>query len=137
MTRVLHANELAEAGRSSREDGAILTAQVCFLRSSILDQTAILARVRRSLQGAYDWGANDFSKLVKAMDDVDADLGRTMDMLRNTEVQSALRPEGESPKNLLDFVDETSVYGMREAMKRSIQQLQVSLFHRRSGNSAV
>lgn len=131
MNLVLRANELANSARHFHEDAAILAAQTGFLRSSILDQAAILLRVRRSLQATYDWGKKDFKKLVWAMDEVDGQLGGTMDMLRGTGVRSILRPKGEEKKNLLDFVDEASVHGMRDAMKKSIQELQVSI-HRRS-----
>ena len=125
MNLVLRANDLATAARNSHEDAAILAAQAGFLRTSILDQAAILVRVRRSLQATYDWGKKDFKRLVKAMDEVEGQLGETMGMLRDTVVQSDLRPEGEEQRNLLDFVDEASVHGMRDAMKKSIQELQV------------
>lgn len=125
MNLVLRANELATAARKSHEDVTILAAQAGFLRSSILDQAAILVRVRKSLQSTYDWGKKDFKTLVKSMDMVDAALTGTMEMLRGTGVQSVLRPKGEERRNLLDFVDESSVHGMRDAMKKSIEELQV------------
>ena len=84
-----------------------------------------MVRLRRSLQTAYDWGKRDFKRLVEAMDEADGELGATMGMLRKTVVQRELRPEGEEERNLLDFVDEESVHGMRDAMKKSIEQLQV------------
>jgi autophagy-related protein 17 len=126
MTLVLRANDIATTARNAHEDTSIIAAQAGFLRSSILDQAAILVRVRRNLQASYDWGKRDFKKLVRAMDEVDGALEGTMNMLRGTTVQSVLRPKGEDPKNLLDFVDEDSVHGLREAMKKSIQELQVS-----------
>ncbi|KAJ4141714.1 autophagy protein 17 [Fusarium equiseti] len=121
---VLRANEIANAARQSHEDVAILTAQVGFLQESILDQTTILARVRRSLQGTYDWGKKDFKKLIKSMDLVDGGLERTMEMLRETGVEEVFRPKGEERRSLLDFIDEGGVHGVREAMKKSIQELQ-------------
>lgn len=63
--------------------------------------------------------------LVRAMDEVDGSLEETMGMLRGTAVQGVLRPKGEEQKSLLDFVDEESVHGMRDAMKKSIEELQV------------
>jgi autophagy-related protein 17 len=125
MTLVLRANEIANAARQSHEDVAILAAQAGFLRSSILDQAAILVRVRRGLGATYDWGKKDFKSLIRTMDAVDNELEGTMEMLRGTSVQSVFRPKGEERRNLLDFVDETSVHGMRDAMKKSIQDLQV------------
>ncbi|KAI5465324.1 autophagy-related protein 17 [Mariannaea sp. PMI_226] len=124
MNLVLRANEIANAARQSHEDVAILAAQSGFLRTSILDQAAILVRVRRSLQSTYDWGKKDFKSLLKTMDIVDNDLKNTIMMLSGTDVQSVFRPRGEERRNLLDFVDESSVHGMRNAMKKSIEDLQ-------------
>ncbi|KAF4962388.1 hypothetical protein FSARC_9532 [Fusarium sarcochroum] len=124
MTLVLRANEIANAARQSHEDVAILAAQAGFLRTSIVDQAAILVRVRRSLQSTYDWGKKDFKKLVKSMDLVDGQLEHTMVMLRETGVESVFRPKGEDRRSLLDFIDEGGVHGVREAMKKSIQELQ-------------
>ncbi|KAH7162132.1 autophagy-related protein 17 [Dactylonectria estremocensis] len=124
MTLVLRANEIATAAQLSHEDVAILAAQAGFLQTSILDQAAILVRVRRSLQATYDWGKKDFKTLVKSMDMVDGELEGTMEMLRGTGVQSVFRPKGEERRSLLDFVDEASVHGMRDAMKKSIEDLQ-------------
>ncbi|EYB24604.1 hypothetical protein FG05_06510 [Fusarium graminearum] len=124
MTLVLRANEIANAARQSHEDVAILAAQAGFLKESILDQTTILVRVRRSLQGTYDWGKRDFKKLIRSMDLVDGGLEQTMEMLRDTSVEGVFRPEGEERRSLLDFIDEGGVHGVREAMKKSIQELQ-------------
>lgn len=126
MTLVLRANEIANAARQSHEDVAILAAQAGFLKESILDQTTILIRVRRSLQGTYDWGKRDFKKLIRSMDVVDGGLEHTMEMLRDTSVEGVFRPDGEERRSLLDFIDEGGVHGVREAMKKSIQELQVS-----------
>ena len=128
MTLVLRANEIATAARSAHEDASILAAQTAFLRNSTLDQAGILVRVRRSLQTTYDWGSKDFKRLIRAMDEVDGELESTMEMLRGTMVQSVLRPKDEERKYLLDFVDEDSVDGMRGAMKKSIQELQVCCY---------
>ncbi|KJZ76468.1 hypothetical protein HIM_04197 [Hirsutella minnesotensis 3608] len=124
MNLVLQANEIATAARHAHEDAVILAAQNQFLRSSIIDQIAILVRVRRSLHATYEWGKKDFKKLIRAMDEVDGELGATITMLRETNVQQELRPTEGERRNLLDFVDETSVHAMREAMKKSIQEFQ-------------
>ncbi|EGX91714.1 kinase activator (Atg17), putative [Cordyceps militaris CM01] len=108
MNHVLRANELATSARHAQEEAALLSAQSGFLRGAILDQAAILVKVRRSLQATYDWGKRDFRVLVKSMDSVDGELGRTIEFLRSTEVNSLLRPQDEQRKNLLDFVDEES-----------------------------
>ncbi|KAG5936267.1 hypothetical protein E4U53_000256 [Claviceps sorghi] len=124
MNHVLRANELATSARLSHQESLLLAAQTAFVRNSMLDQITILTRVCASLQSTYEWGKRDFKKLVKAMDEVDADLTGTMHMLRDTQVQSTLQSNDRKSMNLLDFVDETSVHDMREAMKHSIQDLQ-------------
>ncbi|RDA83000.1 hypothetical protein CP532_4392 [Ophiocordyceps camponoti-leonardi (nom. inval.)] len=124
MSLVLRANEIATAARAAHEDTVMLTAHMRFLRGSIADQVALLKRLRRSFQATYDWGKRDFKKLIRAMDEADGKLGSTMEMLRGTEVQDEMRPTGEERRNLLDFVDETGVHAMREAMKKSIEELQ-------------
>lgn len=98
----------------------MLAAQTGFLRNAIADQVVILGRVGKSLQATCEWGNKDFVQLVKRMDQVDGELEGTMNMLRTTEVRTAPR------KSLLDFVDEGSVYGMRDAMKQCIKELQAS-----------
>ncbi|CAJ0553290.1 Ff.00g118020.m01.CDS01 [Fusarium sp. VM40] len=124
MTLVLRAHDIANDARQSHEDIAVLAAQSGFLRTSTLDQAAILVRVRRSLQSTYAWGKKDFKKLVKSMDLVDGELEHTMEMLRDTGVEGVFRPKGEERRSLLDFIDEGGVHGVREAMKKSIQELQ-------------
>lgn len=128
MTLVLRGHEIATQARSSFEDASILAAHAGFLRAAVLDQATILVRLRRRLQETYDWGSRDFRQLVRAMDESDGALEATMGMLRGTAVQTVLRSEGATGrKTLMDFIDEESVHGMREAMKKSIGELQVCL----------
>ncbi|PNP37764.1 hypothetical protein TGAMA5MH_10249 [Trichoderma gamsii] len=124
MTLVLRADEIVRAARQSHEDTVMLAAQTGFLRNAIADQVVILGRVGKSLQATCEWGKKDFVQLVKKMDQVDGELEGTMNMLRTTVVGTALRPKGEARKSLLDFVDEGSVHGMRDAMKQCIKELQ-------------
>ncbi|KAM3521028.1 hypothetical protein NHJ13051_006490 [Beauveria bassiana] len=124
MNHVLRANEIATSARNAHEEAALLSAQANFLRGATLDQAAILVKVRRSLQATYDWSKRDFRALVKSMDGVDGKLGRTIESLRSTQISDLLRPQDEQRKNLLDFVDEEGVNRMRDAMKKSIEELQ-------------
>lgn len=48
-----------------------------------------------------------------------------MDALRSTMVEAAFRPKDESPRNLLDFVDEHGVETMRESFKEFIRASKV------------
>lgn len=126
MTLVLRANELSTHARQLHEEAVILGAQSAFLKKGIRDQARLLMRVRRNLIRTYDAGKKEFKKIPRTLDDANGRLESTIDMLRNTTVDPAFRPEGEKPKNLLDFVDETEVDRLRNALKASIGELQVS-----------
>ncbi|CRK14037.1 hypothetical protein BN1723_017368, partial [Verticillium longisporum] len=124
MQHVLRANDLATDARRSHEEAAILCAQTRFLQRAIPNQTNLLLRVRRSLKRTYDAGKRDFTNLVRTMDATNEKLQETMGMLRNTPVEADFRPPGEEPRNLMDFVDEQSVHGMVDALKKCLGELQ-------------
>jgi autophagy-related protein 17 len=63
--------------------------------------------------------------VLKTLDAANARLESTMDMLRSTMVEAALRPSSEEPRSLLDFVDEEGVETMRVALKDSIRESRV------------
>jgi autophagy-related protein 17 len=75
---------------------------------------------------AYDRGAREFQQLLVTLDAANEKLEQTMRMLRETRVEPVFRPPNEEAKCLMDFVDENSVEGMRDALKGSIAELQVS-----------
>lgn len=126
MTLVLRANDLSTHARQLHEESVILGAQAAFLRRGINDQTKLLLRVRRNMIRTYDSAKREFKRLLLTLDATNDKLENTMGMLRDTTVDPVFRPEGEEPKNLLDFVDENQVDGMRDALKANIGQLQVS-----------
>lgn len=125
MTLVLRANDLTTHARQLHEESVILRAQTAFLRKGINEQRRLLNRVRRSMIRTYDAGKKEFKHIIRTLDLANEKLETTMDMLRSTTVDPVFRPPGEEPKNLLDFVDENQVHGMREALKESIAELQV------------
>lgn len=126
MTLVLRANDLSTHARQLHEESVILGAQTSFLKKGINDQTRLLLRVRRSMIRTYDAGKREFNHIIKTLDSANGRLENTIDMLRQTSVDPVFRPSGEKPKNLLDFVDENQVHGMRDALKGSIAELQVT-----------
>ncbi|KAI1384767.1 autophagy-related protein 17 [Hypoxylon trugodes] len=121
---VVRANDLVTLARRSHEESVILTAQSRFLRQGINDQVRLLHRLRRSMNRTYDDGKREFKQIIKALDAANSRLQDTMNTLRSQIVDSAFRPTGESKKNLLDFVDESQVDGIRDALKENIQALQ-------------
>lgn len=64
-------------------------------------------------------------EVLQSLDVADIRLQKTMDVLRSTIVESAFRPEGEEPKSLLHFVDETGVETLRSNLKETIDESQV------------
>src|SRR3569833_594736 len=125
MDLVLRGNELATEARHLYEESTILEAQTAFLRRGVSEQARLLLRVRKGMSRAYDAGRREFKTVIKTLDAANGKLERTMEMLRQTVVAAVFRPEGEEPRNLLDFVDENSVDEMRNSLKESIAELQV------------
>jgi autophagy-related protein 17 len=126
MALVLRANDLATHARQMHEESVILGAQTGFLRQLMADEVRLLRKLRRGMGHAYDRGAREFQQLLVTLDAAHEKLEQTMRMLRETRVEPVFRPPGEEAKCLMDFVDENSVEGMRDALKGSIAELQVS-----------
>lgn len=124
MTLVLHANDLSTHARQLHEESVILGAQTAFLRTGINEQVILLKRVRKSMSRTYDSGKREFKHLIRTLDSANGKLEKMMEQLRSTIVEAVFRPEGEEPRNLMDFVDEKSVDVMRNALKESIGELQ-------------
>jgi len=64
--------------------------------------------------------------VLKTLDAANARLESTMDVLRSTMVEATFRPSAEESRSLLDFIDEQDVETMRDALKESVRQSQVS-----------
>ncbi|KAI1413655.1 autophagy-related protein 17 [Hypoxylon sp. FL1857] len=120
---VLRANELVHLARQAHEESVILAAQSQFLRQGISEQIRLLKRLQRNMLRTYDNGKREFGRILKAMDAANFRLQDTMSLLRDRTVDSAFRPDGEEKKNLLDFVDESQVDAIRDALKENIQAL--------------
>jgi autophagy-related protein 17 len=126
MALVLRANDLSTHARQMHEESVILSAQTGFVRKGIDEQVLLLRKVRRAMGRVYNDGRKQFKHLIRTLDDANERLEQTMAMLRTTLVEPVFRPPGEEDKCLMDFVDEKSVEAMREALKGSIVELQVS-----------
>lgn len=125
MGLVLEANSLTTTARLAHEESVILEAQTDFLRRGIDDEVRVLLRVRKGMMRAYDAGKREFKQILRTLDAANGRLEQTMEMLRQTMVESAFRPPDEKPRSLLHFVDEKNIDGMRELLKESIAGLQV------------
>lgn len=126
MALVVRAHDLATNARRMFEESVILGAQTDFLRQGIDKQVRLLFRVRRDMGRVYDAGRRQFKQLIRTLDGANGRLEKTMAVLRATRVDRVFRPPGEDDKFLMDFVDEQSVESLRDALKASISELQVS-----------
>ena len=77
---------------------------------------------------AFKWSARliELQSVIRTLDAANARLESTMKILRSTMVEAAFRPDKEEPRSLLDFVDEQGVETMRDALKQSIRESNVS-----------
>ena len=64
---------------------------------------------------------------MKTLDAANERLESTTENLRSTVVEASFRPEAEEPRSLLDFVDEQDVKRMRDKLKESIRDTNVSI----------
>lgn len=126
MTLVLHANSLSNHAHQLHEESVILGAQTAFLRRGIADQHSLLKHVCDGMIKAHDVSKREFRILLSTMDAAGHKLDKTAAMLKNTTVDSAFRPKGEEPKNLMDFVDEEQDQALRNAMFACLSEMQVS-----------
>jgi len=125
MALVVRAHDLATLAREMYEECVILCAQTAFLRRGIDGQLRLLRKVRRQLGQTYDESKRQFKRLIRGLDDANARLEQTLALLRLTKVDPMFRPPGEEQKSLLDFIDEQKVEGLREGIKRSLDEMQV------------
>ncbi|KAL2150547.1 hypothetical protein VTH82DRAFT_7110 [Thermothelomyces myriococcoides] len=126
MALVLRANELTTHARQMHEESVILSAQTGFLRRLIDEEVVVLRKLRRGMGRARDRGRREFVQLLRTLDAANEKLEGTMRMLRETRVDPVFRPPGEEAKNLMDFLDVNSVEAMRNTLKGSVDELQVS-----------
>lgn len=128
MNSVLRANEICTNALQLYEEAVVLGSETEYLRNGMASQLGILARVRNGLDRTCEGGKKDFRYLIRTMDAADGKMRTTIDGLRNRVVEKGFREgEGdEGERNLMDFVDETGVQRVVEALKGSVTELQVS-----------
>lgn len=120
INHVYRANELVTSTRQALEKSVITSARTVFLRSGIDSQCKVLAKVRKNTEGLAKESSSEFEMVIRTLDAAEKRLKETLDLLRETMVETSLRPEGEGRKSLLDFVDETGVAGLMTTINSSI-----------------
>lgn len=127
ISTLWRANEIITSARAALEESVILGAQTGFLRSGFGEQVRILTTMRSGIERIYTDGQRDFKTVIKSLDAANTRLESTMELLRNTMAESALRPAGEAPRSLLTFVEESSIEVTRDALKESIRESKVNI----------
>ncbi|CAL5868066.1 uncharacterized protein PFLUO_LOCUS2289 [Penicillium psychrofluorescens] len=122
INHVWRANEIVTSSRSTLEESVVLSARTGFLRRGLNHQLRLLYSVRSEVEEISYRGREDFSASLKSLDTADTRLKKTLDLLRETMVDSSFRPQDEDPKSLHDFVDERGVEELHTAMKESIDR---------------
>lgn len=119
---VWRANEIVTAARSALEESVVVYSRTGFLRHGLNNQLRLLYSVRTEVEDISRRGRAEFSATLKDLDAADARLKSSLDLLRETTVHEAFRPEGEEPKCLHDFVDERGVEDLHAFLKTSIDR---------------
>ncbi|EER39430.1 kinase activator [Histoplasma capsulatum var. duboisii H88] len=117
---VWRANEIVTTARAALEESVIISSRTSFLRRGLDEQLKLLYGVRTEVERVAQRGRSEFAAALKEMDTVGERLTQTLDMLRDTPVESAFRPAGEESKSLYDFVDDRGVEDLQLLLKASI-----------------
>ncbi|KAF4162741.1 hypothetical protein CNMCM6936_001717 [Aspergillus lentulus] len=136
INHVWRANEIVTAARAALEECVVVSARTGFLRRGLNNQLRLLYSVRTEVEEISLRGRSEFAAVLKDLDDADTRLRRTLELLRETIVHPAFRPEGEEPKSLHDFVDERGVEELHATLKSSIDRTTAAQAQLDSSNHA-
>lgn len=127
INHVWRANELVTSTRASLETAVVTSARTSFLERGITSQLDLLYSVQHDNGEISHGAAGEFENVIKGLDEAEARLRGTMDMLRGTMVgwlkgEEFEGSDREERKSLLDFVDETGVEGVLAGIRESIDR---------------
>ena len=117
IEHVYRANDICTFTRTALEKCAITTARSSFLSSGITSQLNVLHNVHSQTSKTSQVAQAEFDDVVRALDEAEKRLRDTLRGLKETLVETQLRPEGEERRCLLDFVDESGVEGLVASIK--------------------
>ena len=120
VSHVNRANDIVKQTRDAVEVDSALSGKITFLYNAAASQIDLLRIVQIQTRETVQKENSEFQALISRVDRVDSRLQKTLDQLRSTIVDGKLRPEGESSRTLIDFVEEAGVKGLTEAIKESI-----------------
>lgn len=122
INHVWHANEIVTTARSTVLECAVLKSKTAFVQRSLKDQLKLLYDIRAEVEKTSYSGREEFSAVLDKLDAADEQLRHSTNILRETTVHPAFRPNDEEPKSLHVFLDETGVEGLHAALKSSIDR---------------
>jgi autophagy-related protein 17 len=122
INHVWRANEIVTASHSALENSVVVCSRTGFLRRGLNGQLRLLYDIRTEVEQISYRGRDKFSVALKNLDDADARLKVTLDLLRGTIVHASFRPDDEEQKTLHDFVDERGVEELHASLKASIDR---------------
>ena len=119
-SHVYRANEIVSDARQHLESLATHDAQTTYLRQAISNQLNILKGIHHGLCVAADEGSADFQAILKRLDDADAQIQRTLQVLKQTDIEPTFRPEEEAPRSLHSFLDERGLGELKAQFRECI-----------------
>ncbi|EXJ82724.1 hypothetical protein A1O3_06539 [Capronia epimyces CBS 606.96] len=128
---VHRATTILSEARASVESSTALLAKTTYLRRSLTSQLKLLRTIQFELETAAQGVQQEFQAVVKELDETGARLLESIDLLRETKVEEAFKSSAESEdvagkETLHDFVDDTGVENIRQAMEVAIDNVQSS-----------
>lgn len=126
VEHVYKANDLCSSTRTALEKSATITARTDFLRSGVNSQLNVLHNVCEQSGKNIEVAGKEYQDVLESLDEAEKRLRHTLSTLEKTFVEAQLRPDGEKPRDLLDFVHKDGVEGLVSDIRKDVSQSQMS-----------
>ena len=120
VTHVSKANDIVTSTRQVLEYHTILAAKTKFLREGSISQIDTLNQLQEKKRLIVQASDAEFDSVIQNLNLAERSLHNTLDTLKATVVDSKLRPDVTEEKSLVDFVDDSAIYGLFTSLKTSI-----------------
>ena len=120
VAHVSKANDIVTSTRLALESHTVTAAKTRFLRKGSISQIDILTQLRAKKRLIVETSSQEFERIMQSLDVVEKGLQKTLDTLKATVVDLKLRPDATEEKSLVDFVDDSGIYGLFNSLKASI-----------------
>ncbi|KAF2197375.1 hypothetical protein GQ43DRAFT_381166 [Delitschia confertaspora ATCC 74209] len=122
QTVLWRANEIVTSARDFLEENAVLVARNTSIRNIIDVQTDSLAAVRTGIDVVESEVQTEFKSLLHSLDTAFAGLQSTLNVLRETPIESSLQPPDTPQKHLFDFIDSATVTNLKDSLTACIDR---------------